>query len=647
MNLNWRHKKTEPFFSQGKDTTRSNFSREERSEVAILIREALQNPLDARQELLEGPVQVHLRNLEPGQYDGNYLAGIFNAEYRQRIKTASGIDLPDATAASVFVMEDFGTKGLLGDIENYDADGADQNWNAFWHREGEGAKGRASNGGAGQGKVTYFGHSNASAVLGLTVRASDGRRLVMGRAAFLRDYQFQDGSKYYRSAYWTVSDTTPLPEENPSELDRFCSAFGLSRDAVTPGLSLVVPFAKPFSHADAVTSVILDFYMPIAAGVLEVMIGTEKLGRDTIDTIASQYLTDPKVIEANSSFTERYRAFVRGVIDNPPDAVALKTGWNKDRVISVDAFPDGEIEKLRVKLENCECICIKLPLVLKFKNGSTVETSFDVFLEVPADLDRNEDSFVRRDLLIGAETHVMAGSFVQKTRSLTWIQNKELSDFLLSAEEPTHLKWNASLARDKGDYQAPDVALRSIRQAVPRLLSVLLQGSERRDVKSLARYFSRPTPEQTGKPGKTGPKKPKDGPTGPVVKPPAAIKRPFKIEAHQDEIRVSSNVPGGITGLAKPFYAALEMAYEGLDHDPFTAYDPYDFDISQERLYPVSVADGKVISRAANCIEFEVTGDGFFLSVGGFDPNMRLRARLKKTHSTAATDQNEDEFDEA
>src|ERR1700728_4600739 len=118
----WHYKKTEPFFPQGKDTTRPNFSREERSEVGILIRESLQNPLDARRDQTCGPVRVVMRNLHPGDFDARYLDRIVTSEYRARLKTASGVELPPVSQASVFVIEDFGTKGLLGDVKNYNVD---------------------------------------------------------------------------------------------------------------------------------------------------------------------------------------------------------------------------------------------------------------------------------------------------------------------------------------------------------------------------------------------------------------------------------------------------------------------------------------------------------------------------------------------
>jgi hypothetical protein len=140
MTAKWHYKTTEPFFQQGKDTTRPNFSREERSEVGILIREGLQNPLDAIRDNSTEPVRVSFRNLPSGSFDKEYLEEIVTSEFRARLEAASGVSLPSIDQANVFVIEDFGTKGLLGNVSDYNADGKDQNWNAFWHREGEGAK---------------------------------------------------------------------------------------------------------------------------------------------------------------------------------------------------------------------------------------------------------------------------------------------------------------------------------------------------------------------------------------------------------------------------------------------------------------------------------------------------------------------------
>jgi hypothetical protein len=215
---------------------------------------------------------------------------------------------------------------------------------------------------------------------------------------------------------------------------------------------------------------------------------------------------------------------------------------------------------------------------------------------------------------------------------MTWIQERDLSDFLLAAEEPTHLKWNASLARDKGDYVAPDLALRSIRQAVPRLLAVLLGGSAKKDFTSLARYFSKPATDSTKKLAPEGSNKKKDLATPPPPSSlPPPVSKPFRIESNGATVRVVPNGTKGPQNSQLPVMAVLELAYEELDQDPFAGYDPYDFDVAQLDVYPVKEKGMSVTARSGNRIEVEITECDFKLEIGGFDPNVRMRARLNYT----------------
>ena len=607
--------------------------------------EALQNGLDARKADNAGPVRVALRHLPPGNFDAKFLAQLFTLEFRDRLTQATEALLPDASHTSVLTIEDFGTSGLLGDFQDFNADGEGQNWNAFWHREGEGVKNRGSGGGAGLGKITYITQSLASTLFGFTVRSSDDEGLLMGRSSFSRDYHYSDKHKYYRVAYWTTSDETPLPERSKEQIERFRNAFSLTRGADEPGLSVVIPFSRGFDAKEAITAVILDFYMPIASGRLEVSIDGEVVNASTIDQIADLTITDDQARAASSSFTRGYRAFAKSVLFEPATPIVLKAGWNKNRIIPADAFPENALADIRAKLESGERISLTLPLSIKTQKGLIFPTTFSVHLQIPADLQHNEEAFVRRDLLIGGELHVTAGSVVQKTRSLTWIQDKDLSEFLLAAEEPSHLKWNASLARDKADYVAPQEALRSLRQAVPRLLVIVLQGNEKKDFKALAKFFGRPVPESAVK-AAIGSDKKKGTVTPPTEPPPQPIPKPFRIEVEGQHIRVISNGKHSPRPMQLPMDLSLELAYEGLDLDPFAAYDPYDFDVAESTSYPTKFTGATVLKKKDNRIDIRVDRPEFAFEIGGFDPNLRLRARLQfpsqENHEVISTEETTD-----
>lgn len=625
MPLNWHYPETAPFQPQGKNTTAQNFAREDRSSVGILVREALQNPLDAPAEGHRGPIRIAINYLRPGDFEADYLNLIFDTEFRQRLKAAQGPELPDAAQAHVLVIEDFGTKGLSGDTHNPNTDGPNENWNAFWHREGEGVKGTSSNGGAGQGKITYYSQSHACTVLGLTRRTSDNTTLLMGRASFPRDYPFDTNKKYCRSGYWTKSSARPEPEKSRGAIKKFTDAFHLSKRDVDAGLSIVIPFAKPFSEDEAIQSVILDFYAPIIANRLEVSVGETTICATTIDNLAATLLPDGRINELGSSFSKGYRTFVKSVVSSPTTDLTLPLDWSKERTIPETIFPQGALETLRKLLETGKRVGITLPIRFKPRNELARESSFNVYIEAPETLERNEEAFIRNDLLIGAERPLSAGTLTKKVRSLTWIQT-DLSEFLLAAEEPTHLKWNS--ARAKELYANADETLRSIRQAVPRLLITLLSGIQKKDTKALSSFFPRATSTQTNSGSAAGKNKRHESQSNDDNSPPPLNPIPLLVSWEKQKVTVCTNPKVPIAPEKFPFGATIEFAYLGFGDDGFEEYDPYDFDLSHVPLFPATIEGGTISSRSENRIELNILNSSFALSISGFDPHFRVRHKL-------------------
>lgn len=156
---------------QGRSTVEDNFAPEKRTPLAIFVREATQNPLDARRDDHQDPVEVKFKVLRAGEFDEDVLHELIDPAFVSRLSSAGAQRHAFQTSSepSVLVVEDFGTIGLEGVTNDPDKDGARQNWNAFWFREGEGAKAVAgSNGRAGQGKITYYRTSKVRAVFGYT-----------------------------------------------------------------------------------------------------------------------------------------------------------------------------------------------------------------------------------------------------------------------------------------------------------------------------------------------------------------------------------------------------------------------------------------------------------------------------------------------
>lgn len=634
MTANWVFPQTAPFQVQGRDLSEDNFAQEERSNLEILIREALQNPLDARSPDNTGPVKVCMSVLKPGEFDMGHLGDLMSEEFVERLLASGGDPLPKILEASVLVIEDFGTTGLQGRWDNADADGTGENWNAFWFREGEGAKSATgSNGRAGQGKITYYRVGGARSVFGMTIRKSDGKALLMGRSAFRRVYPYK-GSKYLRHSFWGTGVEQPLPVVDNNEISRFANAFHLTRK-LEPGLSLVIPFPIEFDIDGALRTIITEFYYPIAKGNLEVTLNGELIGADNVEEVAMRALPDNVAKEKKSSFSKGFRALVRDVIKDEKSGVTLpqlKSGWDKSSSLKEEVFEEGVLAKLRTRMEAGKRISVRCPVSVRPKKGAVIQTWFDVHLEVPEDLDRTEEAYVRRDLLIGSESHLAASAYLQKSRGLTLVLDSDLSAFLADAEEPTHLKWNGSRPRLAEDYSNPQATLRAVRNAAPRILALVSNGVVKRDIRALARYFSKPAEE--GKPkspggAKQGERDPRDFPPQEV-----SVRKPFKISTGPDFVVVKPNGTAAPSASDLPIECSLELAYEGLDQDPFKAYDPFDFDLADTKVHKIEGAGIALIDRKENRIRFSIVDPEFVLEVPGFDANIRLRARLNYTEKS-------------
>ena len=135
--------------------------------------------------------------------------------------------------------------------------------------------------------------------------------------------------------------------------------------------------------------------------------------------------------------------------------------------------------------------------------------------------------------------------------------------------------------------------------------------------------------------GKAGNKDTKDGREYPEIEP---RPRPFRIDASANNVRVLPNGSRAPKQDELPIHCVLEMAYEGLDQDPFKEYDPFDFDLSDIATHEIESNGVLITGRSGNKVEFDVIEPEFKLQVSGFDSNIRMRARLNfKEESNGAT----------
>ncbi len=631
---------TRPAFGRtGRVVSENNFAKERRSWIAILLREVLQNGLDAR-ATESAPVTVRIAEKTLPDTEAGFIEGLIPADHLERFKiSVPHIQEPPKAVRRFLVLEDFGTTGLMGETKNPDVDGKGQNWNAFWFREGEGSKEHgAGNGGAGQGKITYFSTSAIRTIFAYTVREDDGCQALYGASSFVRDYDF-NSAKWLRDSYWGVcrkheDATIAIPSADADSIQSFRDKFGMVRQHDQAGLSLVIPSPREFSAREAIEVIIAEFFTPILRGDLVVMVGETQLDATTIMSLADAMLPDERARELHTCTTSGYRAFVKSALEksrlNEVDTVASVATLAQ---LSEASFTPEALAKLRETLDSEGQIAVRFPITVKPRGGGQMTSHFDVHLMCPQDLDKVEEAIVRRDLLIGEEP-VGGGSLRQRARGLTLINDVELSKLLLSAEEATHLRWNTRLPRLREYYKSGAEVVSFVRNAMAKLLDVLTGGDQKRDFKLLAKFFAAPgTASHIQSKGKKSPKGGKPDVPGDI--PPPKPKK-LVLQAVVDGCNVLPNPSHALTPADLPVSAKLEFAYEGLDKDAFAEYDPLDFDLA-DSTFKVIAVNCSVTSRTLNTLEFGVTAPEFSLEVTGFDTNLRLRARLNYEEAGNAT----------
>jgi hypothetical protein len=594
-----------------------------------LVRESIQNSLDAANG--SGPVQVRFslfRDLvEPFQAADvrrRYIEGL-SPHLLARHSGLPEVPSPNE-ALSYMLVEDYGTRGLQGDVTQYDDLDEDVRKNDFfyfWRNIGRTRKELTDLGRWGLGKTVFQAASRINSFFGLTTRADDGRSLLMGQSV-LKIHR-AGGVRHAPYGYFGLfDDELALPVENPDTLRWFSEVFGVDRMG-KPGLSVLIPYPdreiEEIKFESFAAAVIRHYFFPILAGRLAVEIKFEsrevRLDQASLD-----------VILGKSRWAERQGllsliSFARWAIRQPEDAL-----------IRLAAPPVGKAPKLREALFAPEVLAsararfadggrlaFHLPLaVLKAAGGETSQTGFAVFLERDPDLERPEDYFIRHGITIPEVT-----SLKQKgIRALVSITDPELSAFLGDAENPAHTEWERNSKKFKRKYKLGPTTLDFVKTSPRELTKLLTQPQKGRDENLLRHIFSIPLAPaegaETPRPGQAESDRKGTGED-----------RGF-LEIEPGKYLQLNPIKGGfrLTRWPKapkvPRLITLRVAYEVRSGNPFKKYTPFDFDVAGA---PITItADGaEVLLAKENAIQIEVHQVDFRLTVTGFDMHRDLRVK--------------------
>ena len=588
----------------GMDPIHDNFFVQDTANLAeSLVRETLQNSLDAR---LDEATQVRVRfslNTVPSAKKSvfkKYISEIIPHLAAAKPNLANTCN--SAVEAQFLVIEDFGTKGLLGDtVSNRDISSGFSN---FWRHVGKTEKGSGKGGAFGIGKVVIPMSSSACTFFGVTIRHTgdkSGFPLFMGQSMLpQRTLDSIAYEPFVLFGFQSEPGRAVVPFER-QQCKEFADLAGLTRQN-EPGTSIAIPYPSTKVEWDKVfTAIMKHYFQPILSGDLVVEY-VEYLGGKTI-TIDKKGLLD-NASKVDPQFPDQIK-FVDESIKKPDsEFITIKGNVNNSELTS-SRFSEEDLISMRKNYSEGKLLCFKLEVFVRPKTGQSGLFPLKLFIrKSPEDVD-GVDLYVRNGISVynNSTYKGQRASF-----ALELVQDKDhLSELLRLSEGPAHNQWYITSSRAAEVYSNSNEAIKLCRNALSRLHDILCVGEEKEDQNALSLFFPVGMPEL--------PKK----------------SAPFKLTTNNEGfvfVRKSSN-PDAPAVVGNSY--SVTIAYEKVGRGP--GYSKSDFSLGE------GIGEIKARTRqatftydpAGNSLTLNPTSEDFELKVGPFDTNRNLDVRANYT----------------
>jgi len=599
-----------------------------------LVRESIQNSLDARVPRVRTPVRVSFRFANALYPDAmqQYLSKL-DAHLQAASKSMHTVLPKHDEPVPCLLIEDFGTRGLTGD-PNIDPEltpAGEEKKNDFfyfWRNVGRSSKGEVDRGRWGLGKAVFTVASRIRTIFGITRRYDDGRSLLLGQSV-LKTHVIENERIYPYGffARFEKNSGLPLPIEDPIFLDRFADDFGVRRHE--PGLSIVVPYYRDdeLSLERIVASVVRQYFYPILRGDLVVEVRDasreQRIAADTIESAAG-----------NDESTLRLCALTRWSLEQKEDArIALPDRNMAAPKWDETVFDRPLLDELRGRFERGENLAFRVPLLVKRKKARPATSWFDVYVQRDEALRKAEHHFIR-SLITIPDVHVNGD---KTTRALIVIDEAALSRFLGDAENPAHSDWSERADKIRTMYDHGPSTLRFIKNSASFLASLLTRPPVGRERDFLADLFSIETPDETQDAGRVPARIPVRIGTGES----RASDESAEGRAGGGSVTIS-RIAGGFTirSMDAVVGRALrgEVAYRVRAGNPFRNHSPFDFDLLAGDGIAMQTDGVQLHATSVNSFELVPMTSRFQISMKGFDTRRDLIVRVVDAGDAAETE---------
>lgn len=590
-----------------------------------VVREGIQNSLDAAQRGEDSVREVRVRiGFVPRctEETRRALRGFFEPAKQHFEHGVAGISLADELSdekCGFVSFEDFGTKGLTGDINEWKLGSAKGNaFFSFFRAEGMSSKADDKLGRWGIGKQVFPTASRLHAMFGLTQRADTPAKVLMG-SAVVRSHSV-NGEDYQPDAWFgcrNSDDNQVAPVTDIAFINRFCQLFDLQRGD-QPGLSVVVPLVdERLSADDLQRGVVRSFFWPILRGELVVEIKTPdgelRINAEKLPALREHLSpSDAATVEIAN-----WAAFAKNPVELRASATT-KPDW---KTAASELLPEDKIAEIRKRIETDGKVALKIPVRVRLKNQHPQESAshFTVFI-CPCQDSGHNPVFLRDGIVI---TDVRSPR-VSGNRSLVVVEDPPLAGLLGDSEGVNHTQWQKDSPKFHGKYVCGPDTIKFVTRSVFEILQRLHAAEQKGDPTLLMDLFFLPN-DETPSPGQGQKKNPPPGPPPPITPPPQSPPKYFDLRRADGGFLL---LPGKTPLSVFPTRVRIYAGYAVRRGDAINRWAADDFAFTRAPLRQEPKPSGIIVTKEdGNILELEIRKPDFVFGITGFDKRRDLVVR--------------------
>jgi hypothetical protein len=592
----------------------------------VLVRETIQNSLDAQ---IEGrKVHVRIRVSASAEMTADvatrWLGDLWPHLRSRDCKFPPVPSIPEQPGPGGFVtIEDFGTRGLEGDVSQGGLADGKNRFFSFFRAEGlSGNPDDGQTGGSwGAGKSVSNRCSSINTYLGLTFRLDTQDFALLGKS-LLWHHRLEGAGQFHGIGQYGKPHQTEglliMPSSDPALIQALVRDFRLQRNpnAPEPGFSIIIPYVdNRITGRGLVEIAIREHFFPILMDRLEVLV----LGADL--PTEGVLLTKETLIATAREFGLRDLAGMLELAQLSEDScrtVVVPAGtpgaaptWD-DRIAGI---PEPDRAELARAFEQGVPLLFRVPVEIQPSQGAAQTGAFSVRLQRDIAGNGYVPTYVRGWTMVPNAKRRLNK---QRLFALVQVGFDQLGKTLRRAELPAHVSWTPDSDKFRGHFKNGRKLIDFVVNAPRVLVDALTRLNDDRDNTVWADFF--PAPEE--KDPEVPPDDAPPPPGGRKINPPGGL-LPWSINRIAGGFSVTRD---NADSTALPVKIVVEFAYNIGRGNAFKHYHRRDFAIEDKGgELTIGHQDITDVKGAGNRLSFRPASDEFRLRVTGFDTNRDLK----------------------